>query len=124
MQAGNNCTVETLAKMSNTSRRTVFRDLKELQAIGVPYKFDPKEQTYTVDPEFSLPPINLSLQEALSLLLLAVLKIKNNLPVKIRQYCNKSLKKVTVKPPAQAPMNLFDKTFAAVKNMIEINQNI
>ena len=56
LQAEEKCTVDDLAKMFNTSRRTVFRDLKELQAIGVPYRFDSANQSYAVDPEFFLPP--------------------------------------------------------------------
>jgi len=70
LQAEEKCTVDDLAKLFNTSRRTVFRDLKELQAIGVPYRFDSANQSYAVDPEFFLPPIDLNLQEAFSLLLL------------------------------------------------------
>ena len=47
LRAGENCTVDDLAKTFGTSRRTIFRDLKELQLIGVPQTFSsnlrPKE---------------------------------------------------------------------------------
>ncbi|MHC4115090.1 MAG: helix-turn-helix transcriptional regulator [Planctomycetota bacterium] len=135
LQAGN-CTVDDLAGMSRTSRRTVFRDLKELRSIGVPYHYNATTGDYTIDPEFFLPPINLNLQEALSLLLLthkavnqiqlpfknsavmAILKIENNLPVKIKQYCNATLKNVSVVGNAQAKMNVFDETFAQLQKAI------
>jgi len=42
LQAERNYTADGLAEMLGTSRRTVFRDLKELQAIGVPYHYDAK----------------------------------------------------------------------------------
>jgi len=125
-----------LAKIFGTSRRTIFRDLKELQAVGVPYRYDAKTGSYTIDPEFFLPPIDLNLQEALSLLLLvrkargqiqlpfknsallAALKIENNLPVKIKQYCNTALRNISTKVGPQAPMNLLDKTFAQLQKAI------
>ena len=109
LQAGKSYAVNDLSKIFGTSQRTVFRDLKELRAIGVPYHYDARTGGYTIEPEFFLPPIDLNLQEALSLLLLAhkasnqiqlpfrnsallaALKIENNLPAKIRQYCNTAL---------------------------------
>ncbi len=129
LQAGENYTVEDLSKMFKTSRRTIFRDLKELQAIGVPYHYSAKNGGYSIDPEFFLPPIDLNLQEALSLLLLvhklrkqvqlpykrsallAALKIENNLPAKIRQYCTTFLRNITTKAVAQAPLDHLDNRF-------------
>ncbi len=136
LQAGSGYTANKLAKMFGTSRRTIFRDLKELQTIGVPYHYDTRTHGYAIDPEFFLPPIDLSLQEALSLLLLvhkagsqiqlpfknsallAGLKIENNLPVRIRQYCDIAMQNISVKAGGQAPMNLLDKTFAQLQKAI------
>jgi len=142
LQAEEKCTVDDLAKMFNTSRRTVFRDLKELQAIGVPYRFDSANQGYTVDPEFFLPPIDLNLQEAFSLLLLvhkagkklqlpfrnsallAGLKIENNLPTKIRQHCSISLRNISTKITPQAPMSQLDRVFATIQKAIVKKQKL
>jgi proteasome accessory factor B len=136
LQAGKSCSVAELSKVFGTSRRTIFRDLRELQGIGVPYRYDTKTGGYTIDPEFFLPPIDLNLQEALSLLLLvhkargqiqlpfrnsillAALKIENNLPLKIRQYCNAALKTISVRTEAQAPMKLLDDIFAQLQKAI------
>jgi len=139
LQAGKNYAVRDLSKMFGTSRRTIFRDLKELQAIGVPYSYDPEHGGYVIGPEFFLPPVDLNLQEALSLLLLvhragshiqlpfkksalfAVLKIENNLPSKIRQYCNAALRNISARAGAQAPirnMRGLDRTFAQLQNAI------
>jgi proteasome accessory factor B len=137
LQSGESYAVGDLAKMFGTSRRTVFRDLKELQTVGVPYHYNAKTGSYAIDPEFFLPPIDLNLQEALGLLLLvhkasnqiqlpfknsallAALKIENNLPVKIRQYCNTTLQNISIRVDPQAPMNLLDKTFAQLQKAIE-----
>jgi len=142
LQAEEKCTVDDLAKLFNTSRRTVFRDLKELQAIGVPYRFDSANQSYAVDPEFFLPPIDLNLQEAFSLLLLvhkagkklqlpfrnsallAALKIENNLPTKIRQHCSINLRNISTKTTPQAPMSQLDKVFAIIQKAIGKQQKL
>ena len=139
LQAGKSYTVSDLSKMFGTSRRTIFRDLKELQAIGVPYRYDVRTSGYMIEPEFFLPPIDLSLQEALGLfllahkawnqiqlpfknsVLLAALKIENNLPAKIRQYCNTALRNISIRV---GPQELFlhsaslDKTFALLLQAI------
>ncbi len=139
MQAGKSYAVGDLAKLFGTSRRTIFRDLRELQAIGIPYRYDTKSGGYIMEPEFFLPPVDLSLQEALSLLLLAhkastqiqlpfrnsalvaALKIENNLPPKIRQYCNTVLQNVSARAVAQAPIlrpGGLDQTFAQLQRAI------
>ena len=139
LQAGKSYTVSDLSKMFGTSRRTIFRDMKELQAIGVPYRYDARTGGYMIEPEFFLPPIDLSLQEAMSLLLLAhkardqiqlpfknsallaALKIENNLPAKIRQYCTTALRNISIRG---GPQTLFqhsadlDKTFAQLQQAI------
>jgi predicted DNA-binding transcriptional regulator YafY len=136
LQAGKSYTVGDLSKIFGTSTRTIFRDLKELQTIGVPYRYDAGSGGYTIDPEFFLPPVDLNLQEALSLLLLvykasnqiqlpfkksvllAALKIENNLPVKIRQYCNSVLQNISAVPCAHTPINQLDKTFSELQKAI------
>jgi len=136
LQAGKSYAVNDLSKIFGTSRRTIFRDLKELHAIGVPYHYNTKTGGYYIDPEFFLPPIDLNLQEALSLLmlahkareqiqlpftksaLLAALKIENNLPVKIKQYCNSVLQNISTRPGPQAPINHLDKIFAELQKAI------
>jgi proteasome accessory factor B len=136
LQSGENYAVNDLATIFGTSRRTIFRDLKELQTIGVPYHYNAKSGSYTIDPEFFLPPIDLNLQEALGLLLLvhkassqiqlpfkhsallAALKIENNLPAKIRQYCNKQLQNISTRVDPQAPMSQLDKIFAQLQKAI------
>ena len=104
LQAGKSYAVSDLAKMFGTSRRTIYRDLKELQAIGVPYRYDVKTGGYTIGPEYFPPPVDLSLQEALSLLLPAH-KASNQIQL-------------------PAPKTLRRRISQVAKNMIEFNGKI
>jgi len=142
LQSGHSHSADDLAKLVGVSRRTVFRDLKELQAVGVPYSFNTRTGGYGIDPEFFLPPIDLNLPEALSLLmlvhkvrnhlpmpfknsaLLAGLKVENNLPAKIRRYCNATLQNISIRPDAHAPMNLLDKVFSQLQVAIRKNRKV
>jgi predicted DNA-binding transcriptional regulator YafY len=139
LQAGQSYTVRDLSEMFGTSRRTIFRDLKELHAMGVPYHCDPKTGCYTIEAEYFLPPADLNLQEALALLLLtqkissqvqvpfrrsallAALKIENNLPSGIRKHCSNVLRHIWTRTDGQAPFQQntrFDRIFAKLQEAI------
>ena len=139
LQAGESYTAEELSEMFGTSRRTIFRDLKELQAIGVPYKYDAKTGGYSIKPEYFLPSADLNLQEAMSLLLLAhkvsnqvqlpfkrsallaALKIENNLPDKIKKYCKKALRNISTGDNDRASVRQnvqFDTIFTQLQEAI------
>jgi len=139
LQAGESYTVSDLSEMFGTSRRTIFRDLKELQAMGVPYHYDIKTGGYTIAPEFFLPSADLNPREALGLLLLAhkvcdqvqlpfkrfallaALKIENNLPSEVKQYCKSALRNISngVNTKALVRQNaLFDNVFIQLQEAI------
>lgn len=140
LQSDKNYSVDKLAGILKTSRRTVFRDLKELQTIGVPYRFNSEKGGYTMDPDFFLPPVDLNLTEALSLLLivhkargsigfpfknaalLGALKIENNLPARIRDYCNTALENISTSFGSQAATSKLDKLFASLQKAIGLKQ--
>jgi len=129
LQTGKSYTVSDLSKMFGISRRTIFRDLKELQATGVPYHYDTNIDGYVIEPEYFLPPVDLNPQEAVSLLLLAhklskeiqlpfkssallaASKIENNLPTDVRQFCNAALRNISVKTEYQEKKGLLDQVF-------------
>jgi predicted DNA-binding transcriptional regulator YafY len=140
LQAGESYTVSDLSQIFGTSRRTIFRDMRELQAIGVPYHYDIKTGGYTIESTFFLPPADLNLQEALSLLLLAhkvsnqvqlpfkrsallaALKIENNLPDEIKQYCKAALGNISTGADARLPVRQnarFDWIFTQLQEAIE-----
>ncbi len=136
LQSEQHYRVDDLAKMFGVSRRMVFRDLKDLQKAGVPCHYDKKAHYYTMDPRFFLPAPDLSTQEALGLLLMvykarnhihfpfkdsalrAALKIENNLPGKIRRYCNTALRNISIKADPQVRMDLLNKIFAQLLEAI------
>lgn len=129
LQSARQFSVEQLIKHLGVSRRTFFRDLNILQEIGVPYQFNTRTGTYSLDPEFFLPSIDLNMSEALALLmlvhegakhlplpfqssaLLGGLKIENNLPQEIQEYCSATLENISIRPDSHAPMESLDNIF-------------
>jgi len=142
LQSENRYSVADLCKIFGTSRRTIFRDLNELKAIGIPCRYDGKSGGYRMDPEFFLPPMDLNLREALSLLLLvhearnqvqvpfrkaallAGLKIENNLPARIRQYCISAMQNISARAHAQAPAAMLDEKFAQFQRAIKRRRRV
>ena len=143
LQSGQRYAISDLTKLLDISRRSVFRDLKQLQAIGVPYHYDVKTGSYRIDPEFFLPPIDLNLTEALSLCLfihksanhlpmpfansalIAALKIENNLPTKIRNYCRAALRNISIQQGKYSRQTGFlDRTFSQLVEAILKKQRL
>lgn len=136
LQSGNDYDVEKLCQLLNVSRRTIFRDIKEIENVGVPIEFDNEANSYKINSDFYLKPVNLSLQEALSLLILVQkcgpnmpvpfrnsavlgsLKIQSNLPQKMREYCKNTLKTISLKHPPQSPQEDLDEIFATMQDCI------
>ena len=71
LQSGRSYSPDELAAELEVSRRTVFRDLNVLEMARIPYYFDPDRNGYRINGNFFLPPINLDLTEALSILVMA-----------------------------------------------------
>lgn len=136
LQSGQNNRADDLAKMHGLSRRTIFRDLKELKESSVPVSYNAQTRTYSIDPVFFLPPTNLDRIEALGLLLLArkarnyielpfrsavlsaAMKLESNLPSEVRQFCNTSLQNISVKVKPQIRPPLNDEMFWQLQNAI------
>ena len=147
LQAGRGYTTAELSQMFGVSRRTLFRDLKELQNIGIRPQLSPlrpgstagEQRSYTLTQEQFLPPVNLNLQEALGLLLLvhkmrgqiqlpfknatllAAMKIESQLPPRIRHYCEHALARISAKAGPQAPapkLPGLDNIFSSLQSAI------
>jgi len=104
LQGRRSYTASELASELEVSRRTIFRDLKMLELAHIPYYFDADEGGYKISRHFFLPPINLTITEALAILLLtgrmkgtgqmpllsagnrAALKLENALPGPVREH--------------------------------------
>ncbi len=79
LQGSKRYTAGELARELEVSRRTVFRDLNMLEMAHVPYYFDSDGEGYRISQHFFLPPVNLTLPEALAVLMLAVLMLAGRL---------------------------------------------
>lgn len=117
LQAGPARGVHDLMSELEISRRTLFRDLKQLEAAGIPYYHDAESGGYRIAKTFFLPPLSLTLTEALALLLLsrssssdpsrllagpaqsAINKLLSTVPESSRQACGRMLEKVSMSPP-------------------------
>ncbi len=136
LQAEHQYTAADLATALGTSRRTIFRDLKSLQEAGVKYAFNPKGKSYFADCDFTLPSLNLTAEEAFALLLLvykgsnqinfplrkalliAGLKIENNLHSDIRKYCSNAIETISMQPNPTDAQELPDKIFGQIQKAI------
>ncbi|UCF43238.1 MAG: WYL domain-containing protein [Planctomycetota bacterium] len=142
LQSGQRYAVDDFAEILGISRRSVFRDLKDLRTAGIPVHYDKKKRCYAVDEEFFLSPPELTTQEALSLLLRvhkaknhiqlpfkesalrAALKLESSLPVKIRQYCGNALRNISIRPEPIARLNSLDRVFAQLQRAISKKETV
>ncbi|MBN2455132.1 MAG: WYL domain-containing protein [Sedimentisphaerales bacterium] len=136
LQSGKGYSIKELSRIFGRSKRTIFRDLDQLREIGVPCHYNTKERCYKIGREYLLPPLDLRLKEALSLLLLvykarnqiqlpfrrsallAASKIENNLPLKTRQYCKMALSNISTKLNGQTKTDTLDETFTLLSKAI------
>jgi predicted DNA-binding transcriptional regulator YafY len=121
LQGSQTWSVEELAVELQVSRRTVFRDLNMLEMAHIPYHFDRERKSYRINGHYFLPPVNLDLTEALSLMLMAVrqgkggvlpwpaharraaIKLEEALPAPVRQHIGAVLDNMEIRhtPPAR-----------------------
>jgi proteasome accessory factor B len=140
LQSRRGYAISELTEMLGKSRRTVYRDLKELEKAGLPCRFDTRQHCYVLDLQSSLPTFALSKDEAFSLLLLfrgashkiqlpfayparlLSLKIENCLRREVRQCCDASFRFISIGPAPKVKMDLLDKTFMQVLEAIQIKR--
>ena len=95
-------TAGKLARECGVGLRTIYRDMSVLESVEIPYFHDPETNGYRVRRDFFMPPVDLTLDEALAVLTLgehiggreqiplarpasrAIAKIRSNLPGKLR----------------------------------------
>ncbi len=71
LQSGRSYTTAELTVLLGISRRTFFRDLKDLQSAGIEILYDTATQGYWIPIHHALPPTQLTLAETLALIVLA-----------------------------------------------------
>lgn len=136
IQAQPGWTAKRLAAECGVDERTIFRDMNELQGVGIPVRFDQSGAGYQIDGDFFLPPVHLTPEEALSLALLceqvaepeqiahlrpawrAMAKIQNQLPRSVREDVQKVAEKVTIRTAASTPSDGHTDVYERVKEAI------
>lgn len=138
LQSGRSFDADGLALGLTVSRRTLFRDLNMLEAAGVPYHYDKKSKQYRINKDYFLPPINLTVGEALAVMLLtrrmntrkmhpeyaqaveAAQKIEAAIPGRIRAHCGSILENIEVKFwPMSDVEGISDINTTLIKAMVE-----
>jgi proteasome accessory factor B len=71
VQSGRGWDAQRLAQACGTTIRTIYRDLNMLEGAGIPYFFDEDSDSYRVRGDFFMPPVELTMEEALAILCLA-----------------------------------------------------
>lgn len=114
LQSNRNYTVNKLAEELEVSRRTIFRDLNVLEMAHIPYQYDSYAGGYSISQHFFLPPVNLTITEALAILGMtgrlrttghlplvaeatrAAVKLESVLPREISQYVGTVLERLSM----------------------------
>jgi len=100
LQSGRAYTADALASELEVSRRTVFRDLNMLEMANIPYYFDESRGGYSISQHFFLPPVNLTLGEALAILIVSS-RARGGSHLPLLSECGKAaLKLESALPPA------------------------
>lgn len=135
IQGSTGWTPARLARECGTTERTIYRDLRMLEAAGIPYFHDP-ETGYGVRRDFFLPPVQLALDEALALVALAeqvggdeqipftqpagraIAKIRGQLPDAIRSEVERIANHVAIKLSAAAPPEAAADVYETVRGAL------
>jgi predicted DNA-binding transcriptional regulator YafY len=121
--------VDDLVRELGVSRRTLFRDLNQLQLAGIPYYHDP-DSGYHIARGFFLPPISLTVPETLGLLLLgktaaagpalsAISKLITTIPEPVRSACADLMAHVSIDAHGQAVGDLESRHYTTLQTCID-----
>jgi predicted DNA-binding transcriptional regulator YafY len=142
LRSGRRYDPNSLARELGVSRRTIFRDLNILTAAGIPYYFDEETGAYTISQSFFLPAINLTIDEALAVLLAtrkmigriplplfqhasrAAVKIESSLPGIIQDHCGSVMDNVEVRWPATSDDQSLDEKFRSLRMAVERQRKV
>jgi predicted DNA-binding transcriptional regulator YafY len=138
LQVGKGHNVESLANELGITRRTVFRDLDLLKQAEVPIEFDREFEAYHLAKNYSVPPTNLTRDEAIAVIVLchelggigrlplltkarsAAGKIEATLPEEIREYVRNAADAIRIQPPLNNPLEgrawIYNALIASIGN--------
>lgn len=132
LQSGPLYSAADLAEETGVTRRTIFRDLQLLKKAGLQLRYDEERQGYALPPRTFLPPADLTVDETLSLLNLAMQlggepgipfqdsaqaaaqKLLMNLPGPIRREVGELPATIVVRQDAHNPLRIAHDDFRFV----------
>ena len=142
MRSGQAFCADELAAKLRISRRTVFRDLEQLERSGVPCGYDLNRRGYRIDEWYFLPPVGLTLPEALGLYLAAgkiaerrvfplaaeaawaMEKVMQSVPAGLRQYCLQAAAGVEVRWPATVDTEAVRAAFRTLQDAVATRRKV
>ncbi len=133
VQTGPGWNAARLAKEMGVTQRSIYRDLKALEATKVPLVFDTATDGYRVAGDFFLPPVHLTGDEALALSLLcehiagkdqigmmrpawkAMAKVRSLLPAELRSELEALAGAVTIQTAQSAQSDAYADVYEKVR---------
>ena len=131
-----------LARECGVSRRTIYRDLNLIERAGIPFYYDRKSGGYKIHRTGLLPAINLDLEEALAMILLAselgrggglpllgaardaAAKIESSLPLGLRASLGALLPNVRLRTGPTARHNALRDTYQQVRRAMARHESL
>lgn len=136
VQGGGSWTPDRLAEACGVSARTIFRDMKELEGVGIGIGYDQRTGGHKVSQDFFLPPVHLTARESLALTVLCehvagreqipftkpawqgLQKIRAVLPIDTREEVSKAAESVVVQTaksePADGHVDMYERIHEAI----------
>jgi proteasome accessory factor B len=142
LQTGHPYNAGQLAEVCGVSRRTIYRDLGTMEQAGIPVYFDRDSGRYQVHEAALMRPVNLQLDEALAVVLLAselgrkgglplfepardaAAKIEASLPLGMRALLDRLACTTTVRPGPTARHHCLRETYRFVQDAIRRRQSL
>ena len=142
LETGHPYNASRLAEACGVSRRTIYRDLNAIEAAGIPVFFDRATGRYQVHETGLMPAVNLRLEEALAVVLLAgelgrkgglpllepardaAAKLEAALPLGMRAMLEGLARTTVLRPPAMARHRGLHATHRLVQDAIRRCQTL
>jgi len=125
-----------LAELCGVGERTIYRDMRMLEAAGIPYFYDEEAGGYRVRGDFFMPPVQLTVEEALAVAALAeniarseqvpfltaaakaIEKIRCLLPAKLRDELDRIEPHVAIRLPQTSPGEGMSDVYMQIRKAI------
>ena len=136
IQSGPGWTARRLAEECGVDERSIYRDLNELEGVGIPYFFDDATNGYRIRGDFFLPPVQLAPDEALALAVLceqiaepdqiafvrpawrALAKVMAALPASVRDEVSEVTRAMTIQTAASMPSDGHRDVYEQIQDAI------